>query len=539
MRFFIYSRKSVYTGKGESVENQIEMCRAYVKQKFSDADDSSFFIYEDEGFSAKNTDRPQFQRMLRDIRIQKPDFILCYRLDRISRNVSDFSNLIEELNNRDISFICIKEEFDTSKPMGKAMMYIASVFAQLERETIAERVRDNMRMLARTGRWLGGTTPAGYTSEKVDEVILDGAVKTAYKLTADPEELATVNLIFNTFLQLHSISGVSNQLKCRNILSRRGKPYSLPGIKSILQNPVYCTADETAWAYFTEQKADVCFGQNDCSAQYGLLTYNKRNYQKKHAPRQPIDQWIIAIGKHRGLITGERWVAVQELLRDNIPTGQKPARHHNSYALLSGRIYCNVCGARMFAKHRTGKHNSSYDYVCQNKLHGGTLICNSQNINGPQADRLVFTYLLQSAKQNQQMVPLLETLKSSLSAKTQQNPLEQLQQQMEKHNTEMDQLVETLAQKELSVALIQRVNSKITRLAQEQQRMEQEYQALKLIAQQTVQNEQITELANSLSDFQTSMLSLSIQEKRALIRQVVQKAVWDGSNLQLFLTENK
>ncbi len=106
---------------------------------------------------------------------QKPDYLVCYRLDRISRNVSDFSALIEELNDRNISFVCIKEEFDTSKPMGKAMMYIASVFAQLERETIAERVRDNMLMLARTGRWLGGTPPLGYTSEKMQESALSTA----------------------------------------------------------------------------------------------------------------------------------------------------------------------------------------------------------------------------------------------------------------------------------------------------------------------------------------------------------------------------
>ena len=137
MKFFIYSRKSVYTGKGESIENQIEMCKQYIHTKFSDVSDADIVIYEDEGFSAKNTDRPQFQQMLRDIKLKKPDFVVCYRLDRISRNVSDFSSLIEDLNARDISFVCIKEEFDTSKPMGKAMMYIASVFAQLERETIS------------------------------------------------------------------------------------------------------------------------------------------------------------------------------------------------------------------------------------------------------------------------------------------------------------------------------------------------------------------------------------------------------------------
>ena len=128
------------------------MCKQYIHSKFSDVSDADITVYEDEGFSAKNTDRPQFQQMLRDIKLKKPDFVVCYRLDRISRNVSDFSSLIEDLNDRSISFICIKEEFDTSKPMGKAMMYIASVFAQLERETIAERVRDNMLMLARTGR---------------------------------------------------------------------------------------------------------------------------------------------------------------------------------------------------------------------------------------------------------------------------------------------------------------------------------------------------------------------------------------------------
>ena len=161
-RFFIYSRKSVCTGRGESVENQVEMCRQYIEAKFPGAARENIFVYEDEGFSAKNTDRPRFQQMLRDIPLKRPGYIVCYRLDRISRSVSDFSALIEELNRRGISFICIREEFDTSHPMGKAMMYIASVFAQLERETISERVRDNMRLLARSGRWLGGTPPTGY-----------------------------------------------------------------------------------------------------------------------------------------------------------------------------------------------------------------------------------------------------------------------------------------------------------------------------------------------------------------------------------------
>ncbi|AMJ41041.1 recombinase family protein [Anaerotignum propionicum] len=322
MKFFIYSRKSVYTGKGESIDNQIEMCKQYIYTKFPDAIDNDISIYEDEGFSAKNTERPQFQHMLGDIKIRKPDYIVCYRLDRISRNVSDFSSLIEELNQRNISFICIKEEFDTSKPMGKAMMFIASVFAQLERETIAERVRDNMVMLARTGRWLGGTTPTGYTSEKLQEIIIDGKVKTSCKLKDNPAELFAIDFIFEKYLECKSISGVSKYLISQNIKSRSGKFYSLLGIKNILQNPVYCIADQDARNYFVKKNADVCFEEKDCSNKYGLISYNKRDYKKKHAPRQSVDKWIISIGRHRGRIEGKKWVAIQAILEENIPTGK-------------------------------------------------------------------------------------------------------------------------------------------------------------------------------------------------------------------------
>ena len=108
------------------------------------------------------------------------DYIVVYRLDRISRNVGDFATLIEELNGMNTAFICIKEQFDTSTPMGRAMMNIAAVFAQLERETIAERVRDNLILLARTGRWLGGVTPLGYQGEKTEITDDEGKKRSAY-----------------------------------------------------------------------------------------------------------------------------------------------------------------------------------------------------------------------------------------------------------------------------------------------------------------------------------------------------------------------
>ncbi len=538
MQFFIYSRKSVYTGKGESIENQIEMCRQYIHTKFPEACDSDIAVYEDEGFSAKNTDRPQFQQMLRDIPRKKPDFVVCYRLDRISRNVSDFSALIEDLNDRSISFVCIKEEFDTSKPMGKAMMYIASVFAQLERETIAERVRDNMLMLARTGRWLGGTTPTGYTSEKQQEIIIDGKVKTSCKLKEKPDELLAVDMMFEKFLELRSITGVSKSLIKQGIRSRSGQYYSLPGIKEILQNPVYCTADKDALDYFIAQSSDVCFEEKDCSDKHGLLAYNKRDYTKKHAPRQAMDKWIIAIGKHKGRIPGKKWVAVQTIIEENIPTGEKPAKMHNNYSLLSGLIFCGKCGNRMFAKARYGKGATPglFDYVCNNKLRGGTGLCDCQNIGGRQADDKVCEYLMKYTVESSHIVQLLEKLRRDVQGQARETPLDVIELRLSKCNEEMNNLVHSLSQGELSPAFIQRVNARageldkeISALVEERDRLQSDVDHI------TDAKMQIKMLAAALSGLKDNFAILSVHERRTLIRLLVQKIVWDGKDLHIYM----
>ena len=118
MKIAIYSRKSKFTGKGESIGNQIQLCREYISLHFPEARDDEIFVYEDEGFSAKNLDRPQFRAMMTNARKSPFDCIVVYRLDRISRNVGDFASLIEELNGMHTAFICIKEQFDTSASMG-------------------------------------------------------------------------------------------------------------------------------------------------------------------------------------------------------------------------------------------------------------------------------------------------------------------------------------------------------------------------------------------------------------------------------------
>lgn len=536
MQFFIYSRKSVYTGKGESIENQIEMCRQYISSKYSAAPIDSISVYEDEGFSAKNTDRPQFQKMLDDIKTAKPDVLVCYRLDRISRNVSDFSALIESLNEQNITFICIKEEFDTSKPMGKAMMYIASVFAQLERETIAERVRDNMRMLARTGRWLGGTPPTGYFSEKVQEIIMDGKVKFSCRLQENPEELAVVQAIFEKFLETHSLSAVSKYLISNGVKSKNGSFYSPLSIKLILKNPVYCTADRDALQYFREENADVCFDEGTCSHQYGLIAYNKRNYTKKHAPRQPTEKWIVAVGRHRGLISGRKWVAVQRILNGR-KGSPPPFPIHNDYALLSGLLFCKRCGSRMFAKPRSGQPGS-FDYICSNKLRGRVALCSAQNIKGAQADQIVCEALEDYIKDGSNFCPLLRDLQRTVKNTLPSSSAAKIEQAIQKKNEEADNLITALSHGNLNSEFIGRANSRLKQIGEDIASLSAERQKLAAAAKYTENSKaEMEEAAEALVNIAEVFKKSAVYEKRAVLKILIEKIVWDGSALEIYCSE--
>ncbi len=134
-QYIIYSRKSKFTGKGESIENQIELCRQYIAVHFGEKAAKNALVYEDEGFSGGNLERPQFKKMMKDSQEIVFAAIVVYRLDRISRNIGDFAKLIEDLGDRHIDFISIREQFDTSSPMGRAMMYIASVLPSVSGTT--------------------------------------------------------------------------------------------------------------------------------------------------------------------------------------------------------------------------------------------------------------------------------------------------------------------------------------------------------------------------------------------------------------------
>lgn len=166
----IYARQSVDRADSISIESQIEFCKYELKG-------GAFKEYKDKGYSGKNTVRPQLQQLLTDIRRGEVEKVIVYKLDRISRSILDFSNMMELFQQYQVEFVSSTEKFDTSTPMGRAMLNICIVFAQLERETIQKRVSDAYYSRSQKGFRMGGKPPYGY---RLEEIMMEESIRRSW-----------------------------------------------------------------------------------------------------------------------------------------------------------------------------------------------------------------------------------------------------------------------------------------------------------------------------------------------------------------------
>ncbi len=370
----IYVRKSIRTKKGESIKSQIDMCREYAKDNDISVSDS--LIYYDEGYSGKDINRPKFKQMLNDLSKNDFDVLLCYRLDRISRSINDFSNLINLLKKHDVSFISIKEQFDTSTAMGKSMMYIASVFSELERETISERIRDNLNSLARSGRWLGGTCPTGFESRVTTLIDKDLNERKIYKLCPVDLELTLIKTLFELFLRFKDLSILEDYCIKNSIQSKNNYTFTQTSLKQILVNPVYCIADEYLYYYLSSKGFTISNKRSEFTGKFGVLLYNIN------------EESIISLGRHSGIIESVDWISVQMIISRN---SKLPSRQGtSSIGLLSGLVYCSICSSLMRVKYgRKTNTGISYYYLCTSKEKSKDN-CNSLNLKGDYIDKMFF-----------------------------------------------------------------------------------------------------------------------------------------------------
>lgn len=324
MNIAIYTRKSVYIENSESIQTQIEICKNYFRGQ------NEFEIFEDEGYSGGNTNRPGFQKLMNLCRIGKFDIVAIYKVDRISRNITDFVKIYEELKSLNVKLVSVTEGFDTQTPMGEMMMFILSAFANMERENIKQRVKDNMNALARKGCYTGGFVPFGCTTEKREG-------KSYLKIV----DVELINLMYKKYMEIQSLYGLQKYLEENNLK----RPTSKSSLGAILRNPVYCKSSIEVSKYL-ENKYDVV-GEPDGN---GYMTYGKT-----------VDTPILIIGGHKGCVEPDLFLKVNLLLDKK---KDEATRRESKVYWLTDVLYCPLCGSKYVL---CNSSKNTY-YVCKNRL---------------------------------------------------------------------------------------------------------------------------------------------------------------------------
>lgn len=265
-------------------------------------------IFEDAGYSAKNTDRPRYQEMMARIKSKEFSHLLVWKIDRISRNLKDFTQMYDDLKEYGITFISKNEQFDTSTAMGEAMLKIILVFAELERKLTAERVTSIMLSRAEKGLWNGATVPLGYVWS--DEVKFP---------VVDQDEAQVVQYIYDLYEKLKSTTKVAYQLNDEGVKSKRGGKFTAKTVNDVIRNPFYIG-----------------------TYRYNAKVGGTRRWKDKK-------EWIVVEDNHPAIISQDQYYRATKMLSDNYNgdgANQRVNSHVHTFAKM---LYCSKCGSSLIA----------------------------------------------------------------------------------------------------------------------------------------------------------------------------------------------
>jgi DNA invertase Pin-like site-specific DNA recombinase len=319
----VYTRKSTEHNldlEFNSLDAQREACEAYIKSQIHEGWVLVPDHYDDGGISGGTLDRPDLQRLLSYIRAGKVDIVVVYKVDRLTRSLTDFAKLVELFDSQKVSFVSITQAFNTTSSMGRLTLNILLSFAQFEREVIGERVRDKIAASKAKGLWMGGNVPLGYVSKDKKLVIL-------------PEEAEAVRYIFQRYLAVGAVGPLMADLRHRGIRTKRRERSNGTTVGGIE------------------------FGK-------GHLTYllKSRVYVGEIAHRGRIHA-----GDHAAIIDKEQFEAVQAKLQGNTITRKLKLKLKSSSFLLTGLLFDSV-GNRMSPSHTVKKGVRYRYYVSQGLL---------------------------------------------------------------------------------------------------------------------------------------------------------------------------
>lgn len=339
-RCAVYTRKSSEEGLEQdfnSLHAQREACEAFIVSQRGEGWRLIATAYNDGGLSGGNMERPALKRLLSDIAAGMVDVIVVYKVDRLTRSLSDFAKMVEVFDKQGVSFVAVTQQFNTTTSMGRLTLNVLLSFAQFEREVTGERIRDKIAASKKKGMWMGGPTPLGY---RIVEK----------KLLVEPEEAERVREIFRRYLQCSGVNHLVRKLKAAGIQSkqRADKPSTTlvrGALYKILSNPIYI----------------------------GQIRHKGQCHP----------------GQHEGILDETLWTAVQEKLKASAARGGISNRVTTAGVLI-GKLF-DASGRMMIANHANKKGRRYRYYVSPTDASNDSDPQKIWRLSGPEIEQRVET----------------------------------------------------------------------------------------------------------------------------------------------------
>ena len=471
----IYGRQSVDRKDSISIESQIEFCKYELRG-------GNFRKYTDKGYSGKNTDRPKFQEMMADIRRGLIKRVVVYKLDRISRSILDFATMMETFQEYNVEFVSSTEKFDTSTPMGRAMLNICIVFAQLERETIQKRVTDAYYSRCQHGFHMSGAAPYGF---QLEPTTIEG-IRTKM-MKPDPETADIAKLMFEMYSQPGiSFGDIARYFADEGILIY-GKEMKRGFISQLLRNPIYAQADLDMYEFFKSQGTVVVNEATDFAGTNGCYLYQGRDVQERK--NKHLKDQILVIAPHEGFVPSDIWLRCRKKLMTNI-TFQNGRKARNTW--LAGKIKCGKCGYAL----KTTHNPSGYEYLrCSKRAdHKGCPGCGTLRKN--EFEQFIFTAMGEKFREFKLLRGGEEKANPKITA---------YQVELAQVEAEIEKLLDTLTG--ANATLLAYANKKIEDLDNRRKTLSK---AIADLSVETLSSQQIELLSGYLDDWE----NISFEDKR-------------------------
>lgn len=334
-RCAVYTRKSREDGLEQafnSLDAQREAAEAFIASQRTNGWTLLPDRYDDGGFSGGNTDRPGLKKLMEDIRAGKIDVVVVYKIDRLSRSLFDFADLLSEFEKHGVSFVSTTQLIDTSTPMGRMMLGILMTFAQYEREVTTERIRDKISATKKKGMWVGGRVPFGYRLEN-------------HKLVPDPVEAERVRFLFKRYVECGSPTLVAREMNAKGWRTHVGNLWIAQVVRKTLVQHVYI----------------------------GKVFYKGEVYE----------------GEHDAIVDEAVWKEARRMATENPPMACRPRIEDG--APLRGVLYCKKCGRPMqytFSQ-KAGKFRYAY-YLCSRAKKASEQCCEVGRVPAGDVERAVY-----------------------------------------------------------------------------------------------------------------------------------------------------